>query len=531
MARLQLLAFATVGGGYGFEEDHELEDGELTTVEEVNKAIHDIRERVQDAAKHTDVENIKSELGQKYDKLSADMVEASQKLAQIAQTAEYGSKQTGGGTNAYKAYQKRDPETGEINAIRMYGEVDPVTKAYEPGLLDAEKPIDDWHEKLLELQQQYAVVTTFRSNPGRPQSRKELMGLAPQTLQRMRTHLQAAPAPIAKIFGDASNIGDVLIPNQTQPMLERDLRLARRVEALYQVVDMPDKVFNLPYRSGGGRPYKKGEHVSDDPAQHRSSSLTLTEQTVTAFGLAVRYQVDEDAAEDAIIAVEPLFRMEQVADLIDGTEDMIINSDTNSTHQDTGLAGWDIRGRWGSSGLGTSADHRRLCLGLRAKAIDRSANINGDAEENYAGLVTARGTLDSPHGLAGDVVILSSPEYVLKMMAFSEVLTVDKYGPSAVILTGELARIGGMPIIPTEFIDSQYNTNGIYDNSTKTRTGLIMHNRARFKIGRRRGIMTEAAKDITRGKYDYVTTRRMAFFDLDAAAATKNVVWVYDLTP
>ena len=53
----------------------------------------------------------------------------------------------------------------------------------------------------------------------------------------------------------------------------------------------------------------------------------------------------------------------------------MINGDTNATHQDD-ISNWSIREGWGSSGLGSSADHRRLFLGMRAAAKDKGSDVD-----------------------------------------------------------------------------------------------------------------------------------------------------------
>jgi hypothetical protein len=502
----------------------------LRTADDVSKAVHDIRQRVEGAAKKADVDGLEAKLGAQFDVMARDLQAASQRLAQMQQAQAYGPAYEGGGDVAFKQFVAAPKREGAAPTLRAYGG-ETREGGWEPGLLDAQKPINEWHERALQLQQEYTVAATIRSS-GKEHNSADLARRAPLAAKRLREHLAAGPASVAKLFGDATGTGGDWIPDPTSPLLDRDLFLARRVEALFPTVQMASKNLTLPFQTRGGRPYKAGASTSDDPGQIISSTIATDYQTVSAVGLKVRYQVDEDASEDSIIAVEALFRAEQVQDLIDATEDLLINGDSDGTHQDTGLAGWDIRSRWGAAGLGTGSDHRNTDNGLRKYAIAASASRDGNTDgQTYAGVAIARSALASPHGLSTDLVILTSPEYQLKMFAFDQVLTVDKMGPSAFILTGQLLSIAGMAVVGTDFVDKQYNGSGIYDNSTKTKTGFLLLNRSRYWMGIRRGTTTEMAKDITRGLMNHVTTRRFKFVNKDEPTAKANVVWSYNLTP
>ena len=64
-------------------------------------------------------------------------------------------------------------------------------------------------------------------------------------------------------------------------------------------------------------------------------------------------------------------------------------------------------------------------------------------------------------------------------------MTVDKYGPAAVILTGEVGRYYGSPVIISEKTRQTLNATGYYDGSTVDNTELTVVNRSAFIIGNR----------------------------------------------
>ncbi len=406
----------------------------------------------------------------------------------------------------------------DVGVVRMVGGND-EDGVWVEGLCDARKALSPWHEKLQTLVDRRNFARACQAVPHTPSLDRQVL-----------SHLRRGPGLIGKLFSDATGAGAEWIPDNTMPALEREMELARRVEALFDTFDIPaGGTLNVPFLSTGLRPYLSGAPTTEPVAQFTSSSLGTANRTVTASKLAVRMVVDRDSSEDSLIATESIGRQALVEALRDGVEDAILNGDTG-THQDTGLSAWNIRSRWGATGLGSSADHRRAWIGVRARATDVSNTADGGSLQTAARIAGMLATLDVPHAL-GSVVALTSLEYiVLKLLADTNLLTVDKVGQVATILTGQVGSIFGVPIIPTEFMDKELNASGVFDDTTKTKTALALFNRDRFKMGIRRGARVETQTDITRDIDNFVATRRCAFTTFDSATK-KNVAVDYNLSP
>ena len=489
--------------------DFSLVTPDLSTPEGARKALHDV---------HTAAKSLMEENGTLKGQLSAlstDLLAAKQALTELQRRP---VDHAGESDVAMRQFVRDDGK------VRVKGE-STDDGGWAPGLFDAQKPVNEWHAKLLDLTEQRGIIRAIK--------RGQIEGgrsVTPHLDKQIAKHIATAGPEIKRAFGDISTAGAEWYPDVMLPMLEQTLKAERRVASLFGTMPMSAKNMLLPFLTTGLRPYLKGNVATDDPAQYTSSSISTAQRTIDAVGFAVRTQMDEEATEDSLIDSMSILRAELLGALVDGEEDAIINGCT-STHDDTGIAGWNIRSRWGTSGLGTASDHRRAWIGLRARAADVSNTADGSAVETTAGILTARASLTSPHGMAGRPVMIMSPEwYLIKLTGLAEVLTIDKLGPQATILTGQVASIAGMPVIVSEFVDNQYNASGVYDNSTKTKTGFLIVNPARFYIGQRRGSAVEVDKDITRGVYNMVATVREVFFTVDPAASTKNVRWNYNLT-
>jgi hypothetical protein len=158
-------------------------------------------------------------------------------------------------------------------------------------------------------------------------------------------------------------------------------------------------------------------------------------------------------------------------------------------------------------------------MGLRHRALSGSyANNNTDRSATFTvdHLIADLAKLDSPHGVAGDCVILCSPEvYLTDLLPMDDVLTMDKFGPTAPIVNGQLAQVIGLPIVMSEFLTSDLQTSGKFTTTGGATSSMLIVNTARYKIGSLRGSGVEVAKDITRGVHEMVSTVRETFYTLD----------------
>ena len=474
---------------------------DLSTPDKARKAMHDLR------AEQIRLKKANRNLMENADQKTADLVAIQKRMTEME------NRDGGSSTSSNATLKKYVREDG---SVRLKSE-DTRSKAHMPGLL-SDAPVCDWQADLQEAVSDYTLVKTLSSRDA-----------APKCLARVKEIARKAPVEVQRIFADSGTIGAEWIPEEMLPALERNLTAQRRVAAAFDTMTLPNSTTLLPYLDTGFRPYIKAAAVTDDPAQYTSSSMVTAQRTITATGFAVRAQVSDDAEEDSIIAVLPTVRQELITALVDGEEDAILNGMTG-THADTALAAWNIRSRWGASGLGGSADHRRAWFGLRHRAFNAAYANNKVSRSSIDAdtLLADRATLDSPHGVDGSLIIITSPEaYFKHFLAISEVQTMEKF-PQPTIVSGQLGQIYGMPIILSEFMSADLQSTGLYTSAGGGTTGMLMVNRDRYKIGQLRNATIEVDKDITRGTHQMVATVREAFFTVDADTK-KNIAYSYNV--
>ena len=388
---------------------------------------------------------------------------------------------------------------------------------YLNGLLD-DDPRSEWQGEFQRACEDFNLIQTAMG------------GRVPQKAQaRLRHMIKQAPDCIQRAFDSPATSGGEFIPAPVLPMLEREVVVRADVMNLFQEIAVSSNSQTLPIVSSALRPYLKGTVTSDNPAQFEPSSLTTAERTIAPKGLAVRVVVDDDASEDAIFDMLPMLRDEAVRALSYGIDDCIINGDTASSPADT-YASWDTRGLWGSAS-GGSIDHRKAWIGLRARANDVS-NTTDRSTFSYATFLTDIAGLAAPRGLGGsegELVALMSPEaYFANVAGLEQVATLEKYGPNASVMQGEIARLGGARVVLSDFVTADLNASGNYDGATTTKSGILILNASRHKMYVRRGRRVELQRDATRGITHVVCTWRGLFKPL-GSSTTKDVHWAYNM--
>lgn len=413
---------------------------------------------------------------------------------------------------------------GKSGALRWHGKAEQIdgVDVFVPGLLDVdEKVCGDWQR---EVKASHETLSILRSRLGDAQA----SGTA--HCQRHLRLLRAGPAPIAKLFGNVSGGGSEWMPDVTMPMLEEELRQAEGIANLFPMVSVSSKTFTLPYlNSAGIVPYLYGSNTDEDGAKRRSSSMSTTARQFTPKGMAIRVQWDTDAAEDSIIDAVPEIRRKMIEALVYGESDAIINGDTTGA-QDT-LATFLMDGIWPSGAVGGSDDHRRSYNGLRKRALDigSTAKLDMSAVMTATGFNSLRRKMEPAHSrIGGGTVYIVSGSAHDQMLLFDELITLDKVGPRATILSGQVGAIFGYPVITSALMSAQLNASGVYDNSTTTKTAVLAVDTTRFRRFERRGASVEMIRDPARGSADMIVTKRAVFGCIDADSK-RNVAYGYNI--
>ena len=309
-------------------------------------------------------------------------------------------------------------------------------------------------------------------------------------LRKMQTLAKA-------LYSTGSTVGDEFVPTESSGQYFDYLKMATPVASLFRTIPMPSNPYTLPLLTGGFTVYLTGESTTDTAAKHTASTPATSSLTMTAKKFAARGLWSAELDEDSIIPMMGLMQEEMRYAHAKHIEGAIINGDTAGTHQDSNVT--------------ASNDYRKAFLGLRAWAVDES-----NATAATATIVAAdfRGIRQSmgKYGIAPtEVVWVTSPMgWNVMSKTFTQIQTLEQYGPGAFILTGEIAKIDGIPVVVSGEVPENLNASGVYDGSTVDNTVALLVRRDAFLLGSIRELKIETQRDIETDQSIIVGTVRKA---------------------
>lgn len=402
-------------------------------------------------------------------------------------------------------------------------------KSHEPGLLDDTESVCPWQRDFKVAVNRRNLARLTMKSPNTPRLDADvarLMARAPREVKRaLESHVKRAfEGGKTRAFSNTTGAGAEWIPEQFVPDLYEAAQVRGDIRGQFQEIAVSSDSFRRPKVSNTVRPYIKGQIASDNPANYTASTPTTADQSYTVPGLAVRILVEETASEDSAVAAVPILSRLGIDGVQDGIRDCSLNGDTTTTHEDA-IASWNLRGRWGSTGLGGTADHRRAWKGLRRQAVDRSNTLDMGSLQTTAGMLQLMAILGER--AAGNLRMFTSPEVMFqKLMGLAEVITIDKFGTRATIVNGQLADLFGVPIIPTRFMGADLAATGLFTNSG-AKSGVVVVDTGAYYYYVRRSEMVEVQKIITSGHIEIVITIRIGFSTPDDDSAD-NVAYGFN---
>lgn len=284
-----------------------------------------------------------------------------------------------------------------------------------------------------------------------------------------------------------SDVGSWLSEEFSNQMLTK-LEAELMVEPLFTKLTMPANrnQFSIP-----GRTTDVISYLIAPGADAIESTIAAGKVTFSTSRIKTLVGVTDQADQEAVVAVIDLVKQELVSSLARASEQGIIAGDVD---------------------IADANDVRKAFDGLLKIAVVAGNTVDG------TGAISAANTLDARKklGLYGinlaDLAILAPVKVAFDMLALPEVMTVDKYGASATILTGEIGKLWGMPIIASAQIPENLTASGVVDNTTPgTKTAALIVNKRFFGVADRNGIGLEEERKAVSSSTLYVGYRDLDF--------------------
>ena len=296
--------------------------------------------------------------------------------------------------------------------------------------------------------------------------------------------------------------GDELVPTGFSRKLWHDVRMETRVASLFKEVEMPTNPFDIPLQLGEVAWYPGTENTATT-----ANGVATKKQTLTAYELLAEVPWSLTLEEDAVIAMLPELRKTLVDSASNVLDDVLLNADAtaaNNINRDEGTVGLTTsnQSQWriGFDGL--------LHLPL-VDNTNQGTNFNAEiSSDMFIGLLAKLGK----YAVTNDAVFICDTSSYIQALGVEQVATVDKLGPKATVLNGQLGAIFGVPIVVSSQMRLADSDGKITNNGSANNKGRVLAvNTSQWRIGYRRRLMIETQRDIQKRQHTMVVSMRFAF--------------------
>ena len=332
-------------------------------------------------------------------------------------------------------------------------------------------------------------------------------GINPTMLQAWKDNLTAA------MDSTTAGSGDELVETQEARELWDDVNLETSVASLFNTIQMPSNPFLIPVQLGDVNWYPGTENVAT-----KSTTLATARRTMTAYELVAEVPWSYDLDEDSVIAMMEELRRSLMRNAAEVIDDVVLNADTTLTNNinadgatiaatDAGKAQWLL----GFNGL----IHLPL---ITATAMENNHNAAVDED-----LYNELRRLTKKYAVRpSDNVFITDINTYLKTLTINNFQTLDKFGPQATLLTGQLGAIEGIPLIVSEQMLLTASDGLVTDGVAGTVGRVLLVNRSQWRVGFKRELTIETVRDPQKRQNIMVISFRIALQDQTGESSTQT---------
>ena len=329
-----------------------------------------------------------------------------------------------------------------------------------------------------------------------------------------------------------TGFGLELIGAQYVRDLWRSARTADTLVGQIREIPMTDPTTYVPIDGALPEMLFVGESTSAASAAYTTTKTASNRVTLTAKKFTINQVWSGEMSEDSIIAFTPFLREKLAMSASQYLGSSMYNGDT--TNAGTGNINLDDANP-------TDTKHYLAYDGIRHYwLVDATAQGKDMAAAlDLAEINVARGKLNGGDDdvdnavkninwgrSASELLLVADWSTYMSMLDGDKVTTVDKYGPAATVLTGELGRIYGIPIVsPSYATKTEADGKAADAEASNTKGQITLFNPAGFLAGSRREVQLffDRIQRTDQFLFELYTRRAFTRFGGNVAAGIYNV--------
>lgn len=321
-------------------------------------------------------------------------------------------------------------------------------------------------------------------------------------------------------YSTLAGYGDEWVPDLWASQIWERFRVDAMIGPLFQVVEMPSNPFELPVEGTDPTLYFVPETKNEDALTLDGSTSPIPDSkigsgkvTLSAQKLALRVGFTEELVEDSIIPVINQYRTQAQKVMLRGIDKAILSGDTAASNN----VNYD-------GGTPATNEVYKAFNGLRKAALVTASQGSdmGGVAPTMAAIRAARFLIPAARAIMpGDLAYIAHGEMYATLLNLNQIQTMDKYGPNAVILTGEVGKLDGSPVIVTDQLGLTASNGKVSSTGGNNTLGsLVVVHKPSWKVGYRRRVRISVDYLPYYDAYQLTATLRLAFVGIDSLGAS-----------
>ena len=283
--------------------------------------------------------------------------------------------------------------------------------------------------------------------------------------------------------------------------MEQALRRKLVVAPLFRQIAMKTNVMSIPVNPEVGSAtwvtsFSGGTSL-DNTSGGSAVAHKLNEVTLNAYKIATKEYVGYEEEEDSLLTLMPMIREAMVRRCAKAIDKALLLGQADATIPIQGLA----------ARAGASAAAQQNAVGTTV---------------SLAKMRALRASLGN-YGLdPADVAYIVSNEVYYDLMEDTQFMTMEKVGPLATVITGQVGMIAGSPVITSgEFLTKAAGAAGAYTN-----VAALAVNIPNFLMGSQRGLRMDTQELAAEQARVMVASMRVGMTQITSSAGVSALRWI-----
>lgn len=262
------------------------------------------------------------------------------------------------------------------------------------------------------------------------------------------------------------------------------------LRSLFRTITMPTATFFIPKITSDASVFFVSTEATQ-PTESKPAFASAGSVKLEAIKLMGYVQVSNETDEDSKIAMMPIIKTSMAEAIARAEEEAFLNGQYRSYAAD---------------------DPRSAFKGLLKLAEDDGQTTVADNADLIKTIENARLKL-GVHGRSVDNLVLLVNNFTgSKIRQLSQVLTVDKYGPNATILKGEVGKVMGITVVEDFYLPDDDTSASTFKNpGTLEKGNALLVNKTSPIIGDRRRVKFDQDKVISTDSIEIAISERIGF--------------------